>query len=76
MHNVFKGIVVGFLGLIVWLLASLIGGIMEGLSGVRDPVLYALMTLGFFIMVGGPLCYIVVIPIVNWWRRRRRPHPL
>jgi len=70
-HNVFKGIVVGVLGFVVWLLTSVVGGLREGLGGGRDPVLYGLMFLGFFLMIGGPVVYIGVLPAWGWWKRRR-----
>ena len=71
MHDVFKGIVVGILGFLVWFGVSVVGGLMEGIGGGRDPLLYGLMFVGFFLMVGGPVVYIGVLPAVAWLRRRR-----
>lgn len=72
MHDVFKGIVVGFIGLIVWLLASIPAGIEHVLVGTEEPIVTPFMALGFFLMVGGPAVYIVILPVASWWRRRRR----
>ena len=70
MHNVFKGIVVGILGFIVWFVVSVVYGIGQGLGGGANLTLDALMALGFTLMIGGPVVYIVVLPIVGWWRGR------
>ena len=72
MHNVFKGVVVGILGFIVWFVVSVVYGIGQGLGGGGNPTLDALMYLGFALMVGGPVVYIVILPIWGWWRGRRR----
>lgn len=71
MHDVFKGIVVGFIGLVIWVGASIPAGIDAALGTTTSPVFEALMYLGFFIMVGGPLVYIVVLPVTGWLRSRR-----
>jgi len=72
MHDVFKGIVVGFIGFIMWILVSIPLGIGEAVGVARDPVLNAALYLGFTLMVGGPVVYIVILPIWVWWRGRRR----
>ena len=74
MHNVFKGIVVGVLGFVLWLVASFVGGAITGLGGPALPVLFLGMYLGFFVMVGGPVVYIVVLPVAGWIKRRRARH--
>ena len=71
MHNVFKGIVVGILGLIVWFLASIPLGISAAFGGAQDPLFYTIMVAGFLAMVGGPVVYIGILPAVAWLRRRR-----
>ena len=71
MHNIFKGIVVGILGFIVWFLASVVGGLLEGLGGGRDPFLYGLVIIAGLTMIGGPVVYIVVLPVAGWLKRRR-----
>ncbi len=73
MHDVFKGIVVGFIGLIIWVLASIPIGVNRAIGVADDPIVSTFMLLGFLLMVGGPAVYIVIIPVVNWWRRRRAP---
>ena len=71
-HNVFKGIVVGFIGLIIWLLVSIPLGIGDAVGVARDPLLNAVLYLGFALMVGGPVVYIVILPMWSWWRARTR----
>lgn len=71
MHNVFKGIVVGFIGFVIWFVTSVFAGIGAAVNATEDPLINAFMFIGFFIMVGGPVIYIVIIPIVNWWKRKK-----
>lgn len=71
MHNVFKGIVVGFIGFIIWFIVSVIYGIGTGLGAGENPTFSSFMYLGFFLMVGGPVVYIVILPIWGWWRKKR-----
>jgi len=70
MHNVFKGIAVGVLGAILWTLFSVLQGVGEAF-GTPEPFFEAFMMIGFALMIGGPVVYIVVIPAVGWLRRRR-----
>jgi len=71
MRDIFKGIVVGFTGFVIWAMFSVFEGVsVVGGSG-GNPVFEGLVFLGFFIMVGGPTIYIVVIPVMNWWRQHR-----
>jgi len=70
-HNVFKGIVVGILGFIVWFVVSVVYGIGLGLGGGEDPTIEAFRALGFALMVVGPVVYVVILPIWGWWRGRR-----
>ncbi len=72
MRSVFKGIVVGFIGFVVWFLVSILLGIGEAVGVAREPVSEAFMMIGFALMVGGPVVYIVILPIWVWWRGRRR----
>ena len=71
LHNVFKGIIVGFIGFVIWFGVSVIYGIGLGLGAGENPTLNSFMFLGFFIMIVGPLVYIVILPIWEWWRRKR-----
>ena len=71
MHDVFKGIVVGFIGLVIWVLASIPAGIDAALGTTTSPLFDAFMVLGFFLMIGGPVVYIVVLPVRDWLRRHR-----
>lgn len=65
------GLGVGVLGAVLWLAASITGGVIEGFSGERDSAVYALMYAGFFIMVFGPFTFWVVLPIRRAWKNRR-----
>lgn len=70
MHNVFKGIVVGFIGFIVYVLF----GVVEGFNrafGEATAIGTAGTFLGFALMVIGPVGYIVVLPIAGWLKRRK-----
>ena len=69
MHNAFKGIMVGLIGLALWVSFSIVEAFAEL---AEDPNLFGLggMYLGFILMVGGPIIYIIVIPAVNRLRRR------
>lgn len=70
MHNVFKGIVVGFIGLVIWLLFSVLWAVTD-FMGDEAGLWHNGMYLGFAIMLGGPIIYIVVLPVAGWLRRRR-----
>jgi len=76
----FKGLALGLLGLLVWIVASVITGVSqagEDLGGQETPVaFYVFVGIGFAVMVGGPLLYWFVLPIVGLVRRRRRRAPL
>ena len=71
LHNVFKGIVVGFIGFVLWFVVSVVYSIGTGLGGGENSTFNAFMFLGFFRMIGGPVVYIVILPIRGWWRRKR-----
>lgn len=68
--NVAGGAITLFLGLILWILFSVIGGIKAGL-GQFDPTLYAAMYASFFLMIFGPILFWIVLPLVGRYRRRR-----
>jgi hypothetical protein len=70
LHNVFKGVMVGFVGFVVWVTFSIFEGINRAL-GKPGTFSQAGMFLGFALMVGGPVAYIVVLPIVDRLRKRR-----
>jgi len=71
----FKGLALGLLGLLLWIVASVITGVSqagEDLGGQETPVLfYVFVGIGFAVMIGGPLLYWFVFPIVGYLRRRR-----
>lgn len=71
MHNIFKGIITGFVGLVIWVLFSIPMGIDAALEAPENPTFRFLMTLGFALMVLGPAIYIVVLPAVGWLKKRQ-----
>ena len=71
MNSFLKGAIIGLLGLVVWLVASLIEGIIQGLSYESTWIVW-LVYLGFFTMIGGPAYYWAIQPI---WKRIRSRKP-
>lgn len=71
MKNFALGLIIGLLGIIVWLIASVIGGFGEGVSGEKEPVLYGLMSVGFLLIFLGPLTFWVIVPVVKRIRRKK-----
>jgi len=69
--NVAGGAVTLFLGLILWILFSVMGGI-EQAFGHFDPTLYAAMVASFFLMILGPALFWIVLPLIERHRRRRK----
>jgi len=69
--NIAGGAITLFLGLILWILFSVIGGIKAGL-GHFDPTLYAAMVTSFFLMILGPILFWIVLPLIGWYRHRRK----
>jgi hypothetical protein len=65
------GLGIGVLGAILWVVASVTAGVGEGLGAEPLPSLHALMAIGFFIMVLGPLAFWVILPIRLAVKRRR-----
>jgi len=65
------GLGIGVLGAILWIVASVVGGAIEGLGGGRDSALYTLMVVGFTAMVGGPIAFWIILPIRKALRKRR-----
>ena len=58
------------MGFVIWVFASVYTAV-EKYSTGPNPMGWAFMYLGFFIMVGGPVLYIVVLPVAGWLKRRR-----
>jgi hypothetical protein len=65
------GFGIGVLGAIIWVLVSIVVGVGEGLGSHAPAVLYALLYIGFFAMVGGPLAFWLILPIRRAIKRRR-----
>ncbi len=70
MKSFFMGLVVGVLGLIVWLVASVIEGLVRGVEG-KGSWVYSLVVLGFLLMIGGPVFFWLLRPLWNKVRRQR-----
>ena len=65
------GLGIGVLGAILWIVASVAGGVIEGFGGGRNPGLYTLMVIGFAGMIGGPFAFWVILPIRGYRKNRR-----
>jgi len=75
MGNFFKGLVVGILGAVLWILASVVAALAavgeDTDSLFASPVAGAFVIVGFLTMVGGPIVFWIAAPIVAV---ARRPH--
>jgi hypothetical protein len=69
--NFLIGLGIGVLGAILWVVASVTAGVGEGLGAEPLPSLHALMVIGFFVMVLGPLTFWLILPIRRAVKRRR-----
>jgi len=52
---------------------------MKQVMGQFDPTLYAAMVTSFFLMILGPVLFWIVLPLIDWYRQRRKailPIPL
>ena len=70
MGNILNGLVLLILGLILWIVSSVVEGIISFPTRTHTPLIYV-MAIGFFVMIGGPVVYWIIIPIRNLIRRRR-----
>ena len=57
----FKGLLTGFVGLVIWVVTSTIEGINQGFGGEENSTRMAIVTISYFIMIGGPLYYWILI---------------
>jgi len=73
MGNLFKGLVLGVLGVLLWIIASVLAAVGSVAEGSDDPfaspLFGSLMVVGFAVMVLGPFLFWVVAPIVSLVRR-------
>lgn len=76
MGNFFRGLALGLLGLLVWVVGSVLAaaGAIAGGTGdlFEEPLFGAILVIGFVVMVGGPLLYWVVAPVVAVVKHVRR----
>jgi len=70
MGNTLNGLVLLILGLILWILSSVVEAFITLPTGGHTWLFYV-MALGFFVMIGGPVVFWAIIPIRNRIRRRR-----
>lgn len=67
--NIAGGAITLFLGLILWILFSVIGA-MEQVMGYFDPTLYNAMVASFLLMIFGPVLFWIVLPLIERYRRK------
>lgn len=65
------GLGIGLLGVLLWLVASVVAGFGEGLGAEPLPLLHGLMITGFIIMIGAPLTFWILLPLTRLVRRHR-----
>jgi drug/metabolite transporter (DMT)-like permease len=65
------GLGIGILGAILWAITGIFGGTIEGLGGEAPTVVYVLVCIGFFVMVGGPLAFWIILPVRRAIKNRR-----
>lgn len=67
------GLACAFVGFIIWFLLSVVFGVVAGVEG-RETTTGEKVALAFlfFLMVGGPLLFWIVLPIKSRVRRRKR----
>lgn len=76
MHNIFKGLALGLLGFIVWAISSFVAAISDVTGGAQPWFGEPLMVVSFFIMVGGPIIYWIIVPVKNYIVKHiKKAHP-
>jgi hypothetical protein len=78
--NFVKGLLIGLLGAVLWVVASVVAAFAAFAQGNDDPfaspVAGALMVIGFAAMILGPVAFWIVAPLVALIRRPRGGDPL
>ena len=76
MGKFFAGLALGILGALLWIIASVlaaVGALAEGEDDLfADPVAGSPVVVGFVVVIGGPVLYWFILPIVGWLRCRGR----
>lgn len=72
MRNFGIGLGLGILGALLWVVASVLGGIGQAMKSPAPPIVTAFMTIGFIVMFLGPLVFWIILPIRNWLKRRKQ----
>jgi hypothetical protein len=65
------GLGIGVLGAILWVVVSVVAAGVEVASGTTPPLLEAFLIIGFFVMVGGPLAFWIILPVRRAIKNRR-----
>ena len=75
MSNFFRGLVSGFLGLIAWILTSVLAAADKLPDGEVSTFLWVLVGVSFGVMVLGPAFYWLLGPIWSITHRKGRKQP-
>lgn len=70
MKNFAIGLVLLMLGALVWFISSLFAGVGQAVGEPAPLIIQVFVPIGFFVMIGGPLTFWVVIPVWRYLRRR------
>lgn len=68
--SLFRGLVVGILGALLWVGASVVQGVLKGLGGEGIGFVGLLLVVGYVIMFAGPAWYWIGRPAYVWWGNR------
>ena len=72
-ENFLKGLGCLLGGFAVWVLASIVAALGSFATSEINPFIYGMMVLGFFVMIGGPVVFWVIIPVKNRLTNKESP---
>ena len=70
MRNFGIGLGLGILGALLWVVASAMVGIGQGMKSPAPPIANVFMVIGFITMFVGPLVFWIILPIRNWLKKK------
>lgn len=70
MHNFWKGLILAFMGFVVWFLPFSLAQTQSYIYGEHNPNLSVFILVGFLIMTGGPIVFWILKPLEEWTGRR------